>query len=64
MGGGADLFSHAAQISDDLVDVDLNTKWIASSKDYLYGPEDSRDINALFHVYTGDLLLRNTPQPN
>jgi len=64
MGGGADLFSHAAQISDDLVDVDLNTKWIASCKDYLYGPEDSRDINALFHVYTGDLLLRNTPQPN
>jgi hypothetical protein len=64
MGGGADLFSHAGQISDDLVDVDPNTKWIASCKDYLYGPEDSSDINALFHVYTGDLLLRNTPQPN
>jgi len=52
-----DVFLHAQQISDGIF-------WIEpkiSCLDYIYGPENSRDINKQWRVYTGDLLLKNLP---
>jgi hypothetical protein len=51
-----DIFLHAQQISDGIIDVG-DQNWIASCQDYIYGPASSKDLNAQFHVYTGDLIL-------
>jgi hypothetical protein len=55
-----DIFLHGQQISDTILDQHEN--WTDTSMNYIYGPENSRDTNKQFHVYTGDLLLKNLPQ--
>jgi hypothetical protein len=60
MGFANDIFLHAQQISDDIGD-QPQEKWIKTCADYRYGPESSRVSNAQYHVYTGDMLLKNLP---
>jgi len=60
MGFSQDIFDNGHQISDGIIDQQEN--WIDTSMNYVYGPESSRDTNQRFHVYTGDLLLKNLPQ--
>jgi hypothetical protein len=55
-----DIFLHGRQISDTILDQHEN--WIDTSMNYIYGPQSSKDTNQQFHVYTGDLLLKNLPQ--
>jgi len=57
-----DIFLHAQQISDGIIDA-KDQNWITSCSDYIYGPADSKEINEKFHVYTGDLLIKNLPSP-
>lgn len=60
MGFSKDIFDNGHQISDTILDRD--EKWLDSSMNYIYGPQSSKDTNQKFHVYTGDLLLKNLPQ--
>ena len=56
-----DIYLHAQQISDEIVSP--NYVWQTTCMDYIYGPNDSKDSNKTFHVYTGDLILtKPTPQ--
>lgn len=55
-----DIFMHGHQISDGILDQHEN--WTDTSMNYIYGPQSSKDTNQQFHVYTGDLLLKNLPQ--
>jgi hypothetical protein len=54
-----DLFLHAQQIGD-YNPGQVDSKY--SGLTFAYGPTNSSDINKKFHVYTGDLLLKNLPQ--
>ena len=56
-----DVFLHAQQISDGIMDVQ-NPNWTMSCEDFKYGPANSTDTNKQFRVYTGDILLANAPQ--
>jgi len=56
-----DVFLHAQQISDGIMDVQ-NPNWTMSCEDFKYGPANSTDTNKKFSVYTGDILLANAPQ--
>jgi len=60
VGFANDIFLHAQQITDDIGD-QPQEKWIKTCGEYIYGPENSRDVNKQWHVYTGDLLLKNLP---
>jgi len=55
-----DIFMHGHQISDGILD--FHEDWTDTSMNYIYGPASSKDTNQQFHVYTGDLLLKNLPQ--
>ena len=54
-----DLFLHAQQVAD-YNPGQVDSKY--SGLTFAYGPTNSSDINKKFHVYTGDLLLKNLPQ--
>jgi hypothetical protein len=59
-GHGGDIFLHAQQITNDIIDTSENN-WKTTCLDYIFGPEDSRELNNKFQVYTGDLLIKNLP---
>ena len=59
-GFGDDVFLHAQQITNDIIDV--NESWKTTCLDYIFGPKDSSDTNNKFQVYTGDILLTNIPK--
>jgi hypothetical protein len=59
-GFGEDVFLHGRQISDG-VSCPLDSPPYISSLDYAYGSGNSKDLNKQYHVYTGDLLLKNLP---
>lgn len=54
-----DLFLHAQQVAD-YNPGQIDSKY--SGLTFAYGPTNSSDISKKFHVYTGDLLLKNLPQ--
>ena len=54
-----DLFLHAQQVAD-YNPGQVDSKY--SGLTFAYGPTNSSDISKKFHVYTGDLLLKNLPQ--
>jgi hypothetical protein len=53
-----DLFLHAQQVAD-YNPGQIDSKY--SGLTFAYGPTNSSEINKKFHVYTGDLLLKNLP---
>jgi len=55
-GHGNDIFLHAQQITNDIIDV-KDGNWKTTCLDYIFGPKDSSEMNNKFQVYTGDLLL-------
>lgn len=61
-GHGNDIFLHAQQITNDIIDV-KDGNWNTTCLDYIFGPKDSSEMNNKFQVYTGDLLLNIPKQP-
>ena len=59
-GHGGDIFLHAQQITNDIIDTS-NNNWKTTCLDYIFGPKDSSETNNKFQVYTGDLLIKNLP---
>ena len=56
-GHGYDIFLHAQQITNDIIDRN-DKNWSSTCLDYIFGPADSSEKNKQFQVYTGDLLLK------
>lgn len=59
MGFSDDVYLHAQQISEDILNLPSDTHYYSTSADYRYGPRDSSALNKLYHVYTGDLMLKH-----
>lgn len=59
-GHGNDVFLHAQQITNDIIDAN-NKNWKTTCLDYIFGPKDSSALSNKFQVYTGDLLIKNIP---